>query len=163
MATKKPNPIDKHGDRNQNCGQYSKCLTYAARQGWRVMSCEACPYFTKDQKLNSSVPKMEKKRICEKCHKKPTIRPNSPYCSQCLHEMKRAKQNADSALKKKNEGIDKPKSITHQTTADTVAKIDFGKYISVLKEVEKLADREMRPLGFQVAYILKTHLENIGG
>jgi len=106
---------------------------------------------------------MENKRICEKCHKKPTMQPSSPYCSKCLHDMKRDKQNADSAPKKKSEGTGKPKTVNAQKTVDTVAKIDFGKYISVLKEVEKLADREMRPLGMQVAYILQKHLENVGG
>jgi hypothetical protein len=161
VAAKKPKPIAKLGDRNEKCDQYDKCLTFAARQDWRRMSCEACPFF-KDQKQKPGAPKMENKRICKECGERPTMQPASPYCSKCLNDMKRAKQSADSAPKKKNEGTDKPKAVNIQKTVDTVVKIDFGRYISVLKEIEKLADKEMRPLGFQVAYILQKHLENIG-
>lgn len=151
------------GNRNISCEKYSECLDVAAKKDWKTFNCEKCPLFTANQKQMEKPVKIENKRICEKCGEKPTMQPSSPYCSKCLHDMKRAKQNADSDPKKKNKGTDKPKTLTDQKTADTVAKIDFGKYISVLKEVEKVADKEMRPLGLQVAYMLKKQLENIGG
>lgn len=34
-------------------------------------------------------------------------------------------------------------------------KIEFDKYVSILKEVEKLADEKMRPLDLQILYMLK--------
>ncbi len=34
-------------------------------------------------------------------------------------------------------------------------KIEFDKYVSILKEVEKLADENMRPLDLQILYMLK--------
>ena len=76
--------------------------------------------------------------------------------------MKKAKQKTADIPKKKNEGTNKPKTVMAQKTANTTVTLDFGKYVSVLKEVEKLADKKMRPLGMQVAYILQKHLENTG-
>lgn len=151
------------GNRNIGCEKYSKCLDVAAKKDWKTFNCEKCPLFTANQKQVEKPLKIENKRICKRCDDRPTIHPNSPYCSQCMTDMKRAKQSADNAPKKKNEDTDKQKTVNVQKTTDTVAKIDFGRYISVLKEIEKLADREMRPLGFQVAYILQKHLENVGG
>lgn len=161
MSAKKPKPIAKWGDRNQNCDRYEECLTYAARQDWRVMSCEACPFFN-DHKQKPGAPKMENKRICKECGERPTMQPASPYCSKCLNDMKRAKHSGENTPKKKTEGTDKQKTANAQKTVDTTVKIDFGKYFPILKEVEKLADREMRPVGFQVAYILQKYLDNMG-
>ena len=37
--------------------------------------------------------------------------------------------------------------------------IHFGKHEPILREIEKQAEAEMRPLDLQVIYILKKHLE----
>ena len=103
MAKTRPKPIAKRGQRNHNCDHYSECLTHAARQDWRFMSCENCPYFKIDQKQKPRKSQMENKRICEKCGEKPTMQPSSPYCSKCLHDMRRAKDKAADPSKKKNE------------------------------------------------------------
>ena len=41
---------------------------------------------------------------------------------------------------------------------NTALTIDFGKHSSILTEVEKLADEEMRPVDLQVIYMLKQAL-----
>lgn len=63
----------------------------------------AAPYFKKDKKQKPRAPKMENKRICERCNERPTIQPISPYYSGCLTDMKRAKHKDDSSPKEKNE------------------------------------------------------------
>jgi hypothetical protein len=44
------------------------------------------------------------------------------------------------------------------TGPNTILTIDFGKYSPVLRAVEKLAEEEMRPVEFQVIYMLKASL-----
>jgi len=155
-------PSRGNGKRNISCEKYGKCLDIAAKKDYKTFNCEKCPFFT-DQKQTPKPAKIENTRVCERCNERPTMQASSPYCSRCLTDMKRAKQKAADTQKKKDKGHSKPKTGIPQKTAATAVTIDFGKYISVLKEVEKLADKEMRPLGMQVAYILQKHLENIGG
>lgn len=152
-------PSRGNGKRNISCEKYGKCLDIAAKKDWKTFNCEKCPFFT-DQKQTPKPPKIENKRVCERCGERPTMQPSSPYCSRCLTDMKRAKQNADSAPKKKNESTDKPKTIMASKPADTAVTIDFGKYISILKEIEELADKKMRSLDMQIVYMLKNQLES---
>jgi hypothetical protein len=41
---------------------------------------------------------------------------------------------------------------------DTVLRIDFAKYSSILKEIKKLAEEEVRPVELEVIYILKRYV-----
>ena len=153
-------PSEGNGKKNISCEKYNKCLDIAAKENWKAFNCEKCSSFADQKQLNAIAHKTENTRVCERCGKRPTIQPNAPYCSQCLTDMKRAKQQTAGTPKKKNETPSKHKTENKPKTPDTAVKIDFGKYVSVLKEVEKLADKEMRPLGLQIAYILKKHIEN---
>jgi len=49
------------------------------------------------------------------------------------------------------------KSVQGQNEALT---INFGKYGSILKKVENIAEEEMRPVDLQVIYMLKSYLNN---
>ena len=44
---------------------------------------------------------------------------------------------------------------------NTTVTIEFGKHSLILKEIEKLADEEIRPLGLQIIYMLKNQLKAI--
>lgn len=156
-------PTEGNGKKNIDCEKYQNCLDIAAKNDWKAFNCEQCPSFADQKQVSPIGDKTEDTRICERCGERPTIQPNAPYCSLCLTDMKRAKQKAAGAQKKKNEGVSKPKTEKAQKTPDTAVKIDFGKYVSVLDEIEKLADKEMRPLGMQVAYILQKYIENARG
>jgi len=159
----KGQPSQGNGIKNIACEKYKECLDIAIKKEWKTFNCEKCPSFA-DQKQSCAVAhRTENKKVCERCGKRPPIQPNAPYCSLCLTDMKRAKQKAADAQKKKNEGVSKHKTEKAQETPDTAVKIDFGKYVSVLDEIEKLADKEMRPLGMQVAYILQKYIENARG
>jgi len=148
------------GERNISCEKYGKCLDVAAKKDWKTFNCEKCPGFITEQKKQPpKPPKIENKRVCERCGERPTMQPSSPYCSRCLTDMKRAKQTGANAPKKKNEGSNKPNTVKAQKTLDTAVKIDFGKYISVLKEIEILADRKMRSLDMQIVYMLSNQLK----
>jgi hypothetical protein len=45
---------------------------------------------------------------------------------------------------------------------DTVLTVEFGKYSSILKRVERLADEEMRLVELQVIYMVKHDLDTLG-
>lgn len=160
-------PSRGNGQRNIGCEKYNICLDVAAKKDWKTFNCEKCPLFTANQKQTEKPVKKENTRICKRCDERTTIHSNSPYCSQCLHAMKTAKRKAADAAKKKNEGSNNATPAKAKKTHDTAVKaevyIDFGKYIHVLTEIEKLAEKEMRPVGLQIAWILQKHLENIGG
>ena len=106
--------------------------------------------------------KDENSRICGQCKKKPTITPKHSLCSSCMGSRAWSKKGD------KKKGTQKPekkrakikvnpkRALPAQPMALT---IDFGnKYASILREVEKLADQEIRPVELQVIYMLKTCL-----
>ena len=111
--------------------------------------------------------KVKNTRICETegCENK-TITPKHQFCASCLAK----KSNAARAAKKK--GPTKPNSITNSRGSITPKKsshlpmvkpiqIDFGKHTSVLDEIKDLAKEEVRPIEFQIIYMLKQHLKGI--
>lgn len=132
--------------------------------------------------------KMDEKKPCTRCGKNSVINKYAKYCSPCLNVFRWEKKAAEAPESKKT-GTDKATPLKLKKTAnqpaakepqgpakknaapsmpgpgkapksdDTAVMVQFGKYISVYKEVEKLADQEMRPVGLQVAYMLKKQLE----
>ena len=48
-----------------------------------------------------------------------------------------------------------------QQSPDTTLTIEFKKHPSILREVEKLAEEEVRPVELQVIYILKQYLKSV--
>lgn len=152
-------PSAGEGKKNVECPFYSSCLDYVTKECWKSFNCESRGLFQLGSKEINKASKMEKKKICKKCNDKPTIHPNSPYCSGCLQGMKQAKQKTPQTSKTKKPGSCKAKPEKALKTASTAATIDFGKYVSVLREIEKLAEEEMRPLGLQVVYMLSKQLK----
>ncbi len=55
---------------------------------------------------------------------------------------------------------DKAEPQKTQQDLNTALTIKFGKHNAILREVEKLADKEVRPVDLQVIYILKKYLNN---
>ena len=159
----KENPKNKEGPRNVDCYHYEECLTYTARSNWKHFSCEDCPFFKSNNVESPITTDIKDKKLCTKCGEKPPINRFSKYCSACLNSFKKDKAKGPTAAKTKKKNHDKHKPEKASKRANTAITIEFGKYASILQEVEKLADKEMRPLGMQVAYILQKHLENIGG
>lgn len=156
-------PIEGKGIRNIDCEKYKECLNIAIKNKWDSFNCGQCPLFPGQKQASQVEKKTENIKTCKKCGENPTIHPNSPYCSGCLHDMRKAKQKAAAAEKKKSEGVNRQKAENTQKTRDTAVKIDFGKYSYILKEIEKVADKEMRPLGLQIAYILQKYLKESRG
>lgn len=159
------NPKRGKGERKLDCDSYKACLDLAAKEDWKTFNCESCSFFKHEMKEESTTPeKEESMRICEECGKNPTIQPSSPLCASCIG--KKAWKNK----KAKNEGSGEPKKkkIKYkdepqkpQKGLDTALTIEFGKHVSILREVEKLAEEEVRPVDLQVIYILKKYLKNV--
>jgi len=123
--------------------------------------------------------KSENPRMCKDCGIRPTIQPNSPYCASCLAlkgkearaRKKQASQGASKPGKEKQEAQAALKTekgptqtIQEEEIVDSGANMElvlkFGKYGHLLKEIERLAEEEVRPVELQVIYMLKRYLSN---
>ena len=129
----------------------------ANRKGEGLLStpfpiCERCNQEddTMEKRTEKTVFPIQK--LCEECNEKPLINPVSKYCPSCLgrraHLLKGRKKEPKQA---------KEKNVTmfNLKGNDTTLTIDFGKYAPLLRDVEKLAEEEMRPVEMQIIYILK--------
>ncbi len=59
------------GQRNLNCDLYYNCLDIAAKKDWKSFNCEGCDNYKPVSKGESTVTRPEKKKVCEKCDKRP--------------------------------------------------------------------------------------------
>lgn len=155
------NPQRGQGNRETDCQFYSDCLDHAAKHDWKSWKCDECSHYNGKEK--PKVAKKENTRICETegCERI-TLSQSCPYCASCM--AKRAnngqkKRPTKSKAQKKANG--KAKAEIASPRSNTEITIQFGKYASVLKEVEDLAEQEMRPVDMQVVFILKNHLESL--
>ena len=148
------------------CRFYSECLDKAAKEDWESFSCNDCPVLSEekvimsealDEKVMINNQQPEDSEQCA-CGKK-VISPGSPLCASCMavkaHEARKTKKkpSAQAKIKKEVPGAAKP------GRDDTTLIIEFGKHVPVLREVERQAEEEMRPIDLQVIYILKKHLK----
>jgi len=169
----KAEPKKGKGERFLDCPHYEGCLDFCAIQNWKSFNCESCDFYI--DSLKKSPPSPEKKentRICEKCGKNPTIQPNSPLCASCIGKQawKDGKAKKKRPLKKKipaspkrietTQGKDKHKAEIVDSGRNMEV-VFSGKYGQVLKEVEKLANKEIRTVDEQIIYIIKNYLLNI--
>jgi len=169
MQTK---PKKGKGERFLDCPNYESCLDFAAIQNWKSFNCESCPSFKAEIKEISVMnEKKENTRICSECGKNLTIQPNSPLCASCIGKQawKDGKAKKKRPLKKKipaspkrietTQGKDKHKAEIVDSGRNMEV-VFSGKYGQVLKEVEKLANKEIRTVDEQIVYILKNYLSN---
>jgi len=168
MASERP--TNKNGPKDLDCPHYESCLTYAAQEDWSFFSCEDCDCFELKDSPGEKILDAQKKNekgFCKKCNKRPTIQPNSPYCSICLNEMRKrardGKKNISVVAKKKKKGNNKAKTERTQRGAKAVLTIDFEKHAAILTTISKLAEEEFRPLNLQIIFMLKNQLEAIKG
>lgn len=103
------------------------------------------------------------KPLCKQCGLKPTISAGSPYCPSCMakrsHKKRKGSENVSMGVKKERAYTGKPEPTPPSKASRDTITIEFKRHISILKEVEKLADQEMRPLDCQILYMLKRYIE----
>ena len=181
MTTVKPNPRRGAGHRRLGCPEYTNCLHIMAKKDAKTFNCESCTYDGQGQGKDHPV-KTEKKENSRLCGcGKITLSPNCPYCPACMSARsrqgrsakkepkpkrprgrppkQRATESHTEAPKKEKTTHGMPKSEKVPVGPNTALAIDFGKYSSILRAVEKLAEEEMRPVDLQVVYILKHYLD----
>lgn len=149
----------------------------SAFAGMPFMICEDCPQGLKN--MNPTTPKGEimgedkqlteavnleteaqQPHLCKECGEKPRMG-SSPYCASCMAirgNKARALQKAADKLKKEKRAKGQGKSETARNVSDTALKIEFGSHADILREVEALADQEIRPVECQIIYMLKQQL-----
>ena len=138
--------------------------TCIARQKANLRSIENPKYFEcvicEQGKKNI----MKNIKLCKDCGLKPPISEKSLYCASCMakraNEAKRAKKEAENTISKG--GITQTLKKVNELSEikSTRFTIEFGEHAEVLKEIEKLADAELRSVENQIIYILKNHLKN---
>jgi hypothetical protein len=174
-------PTKGKGERFLGCDYYEDCLSRAALENWPSWNCESCDLFKTlfpggKSKVSEEDKKSENPRMCKECGIRPTIQPNSPYCSVCLA------LKAKEARARKKEAIDKTPKGTKSNQEDSAAlktakrptqtigqgeivdpgrNMSFifqGKHAYLLEEIERLAEEEVRTIEEQIIYILKSYL-----
>ena len=168
MQTK---PKKGKGERWLDCPQYENCLDFCATLNYKSFNCESCGFYIETlQKPPAATVKQENTRICSECGKNPTIQPNSPLCASCIG--KQAWKDGK-AKKKRPPNKKAPGSLKRKRTTQGKGKhkaeigqprphfevIFSEKYGQVLKEVEKLAEEEIRSVDQQIIFILFTSLK----
>jgi hypothetical protein len=181
---KRMRPTKGKGERFLDCDYYDDCLSRAALENWPSLNCENCDLFKTlfhRGKSNLSEEGKESKnpRMCKECGIRPTIQPTSPYCASCLalkgkEARARKKEASHGALKpeKEKQGVQAAlksekgptRTIQEEEIIDSGANMEivlsFDKYGHLLKEIERLAEEEVRPVELQVIYMLKRYLSN---
>ncbi|HUV59816.1 MAG TPA: hypothetical protein VMW09_06855 [Desulfatiglandales bacterium] len=171
----KARPSKGPGDRFHECRLYDECLDVAGLRSWKAWSCEECDLYksifgkkaSENELKDMSTPpgKKENIRLCEDCKEKPTISPNNPYCASCMairsHKKRPRNKKAAGSTKRKDttQGQGKRNAEIGQPRADFEV-VFSEKYSQVLKEVEKLAEEEIRSTEEQIVYIIKNYLSN---
>jgi len=169
----KTGPLKGEGERFLECRHYEDCLDVSAIKNWRSFNCESCDFYisvfkkTESQNevksMQTTSENKENTRICERCGEKPTIQPSSPLCANCIAAKRwqgGSKNKGPVKPRKKKTTIDKSKADKSQQDSNTAVTIEFGKHASILREVEKLAEEELRSIDLQVIYMLKNYLKS---
>lgn len=161
MPDRKPSPRQGKGERVFDCTHYSDCLDLAAREDWKSFHCEDCK--DSEETTLMSEASTETVKICKECNEKPVISPHSDYCASCMARRSNKARAYGKPHKPRKPG--KATRKQHESTKalrepNTAVTVDFGKYASVLQEVQDLAEKEMRPVDLQVIYMLKRCLED---
>ncbi len=105
----------------------------------------------------------KEKKFCSRCRVKPTISDSSPYCASCMAkkgiEKRREKGEIAKHKNKPNKmKDDKDLAIKSSSGPSEAVTLDFTNYTGILKQVQTIADDEMRPLELQIIYMLKQYL-----
>ena len=103
-------------------------------------------------------------RICITCRKKPTISDSCPYCPSCMNKKSREGKkgkNAPVRARRKETKEDEARPEKTPPSESMMVEIDFGRFPLILKELQGLADQEIRPLDLQIIYLLKQHIDAI--
>lgn len=162
MQTK---PKKGKGERYLDCPCYNSCLDFAAVQNFKAFNCEQCGYYLETlQKPPVATVKQENTRICAECDKT-TISPKHPLCASCMarrsNKKRPPKKKVPASHKKKETTQGKGKHKAVIVDSERYMEIVFSqKYSQVLKEVERLAEDQVRTTEEQIIYIIKTYLSN---
>jgi len=117
-----------------------------------------------DQAKSGNEAREDKAKICKDCGEKPTMSPHSPYCSSCMQKRAiKARMKSKKASKGEKEEI-RPTGHRKETSkaGRVIMPVDFGGHRETLEAVVKLAEEELRPVGIQIIFMLKTCLKRPG-
>jgi len=164
-ATAKPRKGN--GKRKMDCQLYEICLDTAAKSNWKAFDGDGCDHQKKTNKRKSENPeKMNIKRLCRTCGKKPPLHKNNEMCASCMSKKsweKRKSKNKGSNVPNRKQNAEgtahsEEKSGKPVIEHNSAITIDFGEHVAILREIEKLSIKELRPVDMQTIYMLKKQL-----
>ena len=157
----KKNPRRGRGKRTESCEFYSDCLGVVAKKDWKSFNCESCQLYSSEATaVNIDKSKNKNTRICEECKEAPTITPKHALCASCLGKRSRPKNRGDSKSSQGQKPFEnKTKVDKYVSNESDAVTIKFGRYVLALREIEKLAESEVRTVELQVIFILKKWLD----
>ncbi|MFZ4437097.1 MAG: hypothetical protein ACOYOS_01590 [Syntrophales bacterium] len=101
------------------------------------------------------------RKMCKTCGERPTISDSCPLCPSCMRKKSmESRKTAPVPSQRKKTKEDKHPTEKAPTIENMAVNIDFGKFPLILKQLQDLADQEIRPLNLQLIYILKCHFEH---
>jgi len=184
----KPKPTRGAGKRRTECGYYDECLNVAVKADWRTWKCDACPVYQdqsgqgKGKDTKATQPKPPNTRVCSDCNERTTLSPNCPLCPQCMAkrsnakakvkkepeppkpgagpDQRRATERPQDRRSRPDEGPSMPfLAKAPEAGSNGTLTIAFGRtHAGILRQVEKLAEQELRPVDLQCIYMLREYL-----
>jgi len=150
------------GTRRLDCGRYEACLDHAAMNDWDGFDCASCAYASEKTVSSETDEAKTPAALCAECGERERMG-SSPYCARCMAirgNKARAKKKDGEKRGKRSDTKAQPKAEKALEEAATALRIEFGKHAFILREIESLADKEIRPVECQVIYMLKVQLDN---
>ena len=149
------------GIRNLECDRYSACLDHAANQNWPGFDCQGCSWALKQAREPEPKVVEPPPVLCADCGERERMG-SSPYCPRCMAirgNKARAKNKDPEKPKKAKDTQGQAKAKTQAREGNTALRIEFGRHVGILRKIEDLAEKEIRPVECQVIYMLKRQLD----
>jgi len=153
-------PTEGKGLRKLDCEVYGVCLDFASKKRWDTFHCGDCQGPEAEDIARVLEEKPEFQNLCKECGKKPRLG-SSPYCASCMAirgNKAKAAQKAAEEQKKQSQIKSPVKLGKAHKGPDTALTIEFGGHVSILREVEEAAKKEIRPIEYQIIYMLREQL-----
>lgn len=111
----------------------------------------------------------QKIKLCTECHKNPPMSKGGAFCASCMAKKANNKRKQATGMTVKAPNLEKTgedkgeKGQVEKPPCGVNMKvvIDFNKYPHIFKQVQELADDEMRVFDAQIIFLLKRHFDTV--
>lgn len=94
------------------------------------------------------------KKMCQNCGERETISANNPLCASCMGKKGNASQH-DKKVHDIKTTKDKGQVKITSLRPDKTVIVDFSSYPDILNQLIEMAEKEFRPIEFEIIYMMK--------